>query len=70
MQQHLPQQEIQKTGLSVQVPSPSDNDTLKVVTVVRQIMTELSGNVSGKDKVMVSTKMIRNLLKQNGCYSS
>jgi hypothetical protein len=34
MQQHLPQQEIRKTGLSVQAPSSFNNDTLKVGTVV------------------------------------
>jgi hypothetical protein len=36
--QHLPQQEIQKTGLSVQDPCSSDNEKLKGATVVRQIM--------------------------------
>jgi hypothetical protein len=42
MQQHLPQQEIQKTGLSVEAPSLSNSDMLKVLTVMQQIMTELS----------------------------
>jgi hypothetical protein len=42
VQQHLPQQEIQKTGLSVQAPSSSNNNMLKVATVVQHIMTELS----------------------------
>jgi hypothetical protein len=42
IRQHLPQHEIQKTGLSVQDPSLSDNDKLKVATVGRQIMKELS----------------------------
>jgi hypothetical protein len=42
MQQHLPQQEIQRTGLSVQVPSSSNNDMLEVATVMQQIITELS----------------------------
>jgi hypothetical protein len=32
VQQHLPQQEIQKTGLSVQDRNLSDNDKLKVAT--------------------------------------
>jgi hypothetical protein len=41
-QQHLQQQEIQRTGLSVQTPSSSNNDTLKGSTVVQQIMTQLS----------------------------
>jgi hypothetical protein len=46
VQQHLPQREIQKTCLSVQAPSSSNNDTLIVATVVQQIMTGLSGAVS------------------------
>jgi hypothetical protein len=44
----MPQQEIQKTGLSVHAPSPTTNDTLKVATVVQQIVTELSEAVSEK----------------------
>jgi hypothetical protein len=42
VQLHVPQQEIQKVGLSVQAPSSSNNYTLKIITVVQQIMTELS----------------------------
>jgi hypothetical protein len=34
--------EIQRTGLSVQAPSLTNDDTLKITTVVRQIITELS----------------------------
>jgi hypothetical protein len=49
VQQHLPQQEIQKTGLSVQAPSSRNSDTLKVATVVQQITTELSEAVSDKE---------------------
>jgi hypothetical protein len=63
MQQHLPKQEIQRTGLSVQAPSSTNNSTLKVVTVVQQIITELSEAVSEKDKIMVITKMVLNLMK-------
>jgi hypothetical protein len=66
MQQHLPQQEIQRTGLSVQAPSLTNNDTLKVTTVVQQIMRELSEAVSEKDKIMVITKIVLNLMKENG----
>jgi hypothetical protein len=39
VQQHLPQREIERTGVSVQAPSSTNNDMLKVVTVVQQIMT-------------------------------
>jgi hypothetical protein len=38
----LPQQEIQRTGLSVQAPSSPNNEMLKVATAVQQIITELS----------------------------
>jgi hypothetical protein len=67
MQQHLPQQEIQRTGLSVQAPTSTYNATLKVATVVQQIVTEHNEAVSGEDKAMVITKMLFNLLKQNDC---
>jgi hypothetical protein len=39
VRQHLPQQEIQKTGLPVQAPSSSNSDMLKVATVVQQFTT-------------------------------
>jgi Na+/phosphate symporter len=67
VQQHLPQQEIQRTGLPVQVLSSTANDTLNIPTIVQQIMTELSEAVSEKDKIMSVTKMV--LTQQNGCYS-
>jgi hypothetical protein len=66
VQQQL-QQEIQRTGLSVQAPSSTNNDTLKIATVVQEIITELCEAVSEKDKIMVITKMVLNLLKQNDC---
>jgi hypothetical protein len=50
VQQHLPQQEIQGTGLSVQAPSSINNCTLKIATVVQQIMTVLREAVSEKEK--------------------
>jgi hypothetical protein len=63
VQQHQPQQEIQKTVKSVQVPSSTDSDTLKITTVLPHIMTELSESVSEKDKRMVITKMVLNETK-------
>jgi hypothetical protein len=65
VQQHLPQQEIQKTGLSVQAPS-SINDTLKIATVVQLIVTELSEAASEKDKLMVITRMVLNKMAARG----
>jgi hypothetical protein len=58
---------FQKTGLSVQSPSSSDNDKLKVATVVRQTMKELSEAVSEEDKVMIITMMVLKLMQRNGC---
>jgi hypothetical protein len=67
VQQHLAQQEIQETGLSVQTPSSSDHDKLKVSTVVRQIMKELSELVSEEAKFMIVTMMVLDLMKRNSC---
>jgi hypothetical protein len=58
---------FQKTGLSVQAPSSSDNDKLKVATAVRQIMRELSEAVSEEDKAMIVTMIALYLLQRNGC---
>jgi CRISPR/Cas system CSM-associated protein Csm5 (group 7 of RAMP superfamily) len=65
-QQQWPQQEIQKTGQSVQAPSLSVNDMFKAMTVEQQIMTELSEAVSEEDKIVVITTTVLNLMKQNG----
>jgi hypothetical protein len=61
------QQKIQRTGLSVQAPSSTNSDTLKVTIVVQQIMTDLSEAVSKTNKIMAITKMVLKLMKQNGC---
>jgi hypothetical protein len=37
-----------------------------VVTVVQQIMTEFNGAVSEEEKILVITKIVLNLKKQNG----
>jgi hypothetical protein len=63
VQQHLPQQEFQKTGLSVQASSSSDNDKLQVASGVRQIMRELSEAVSEEDKAMIVTMMVLKLMQ-------
>jgi hypothetical protein len=44
-------------GLSVEAPSSSNNDTLKVVTVVQELIAELSEPVADKDEIIVITKM-------------
>jgi hypothetical protein len=54
-----------KFGNQISQYNSSDNDMLKVGTVVHQIITELSEAVSGK--VMVITKMVLNIMKQNCC---
>jgi hypothetical protein len=64
VQQYQSQHEFQKPDLSVQTPRSSNNT---VATVVHQIMSELSVTVSEKNRVMVITKMVLNLIYQNGC---
>jgi hypothetical protein len=66
VQQHLPQQEILKTYLSVQAPCSTNSDTLKVATVVQQILTELIEGGT-EEKIMVTTNLVLNLLKQYSC---
>jgi hypothetical protein len=50
VQQYMPQQKFQQTGLSVQAHSSSNNTTVDIV--VHRIMTELSEAVSDKDRIM------------------
>jgi hypothetical protein len=45
-------------------PSSSNDDT--VATVVHQIMTKLTKAVSEEHRVMVITKLVLNLMQQNG----
>jgi hypothetical protein len=56
----------QESGQSVQssiVNSQPSNNMLRVVTVVQQIMAEISGAVSEEDKIMAITKIVFNLMK-------
>jgi hypothetical protein len=67
VQQHLLEHEIQKTGLAARASSSTNSDTLQIATLLQQIITELSEAVSEKDKIIIITKMVLNLMKQNGC---
>jgi hypothetical protein len=67
---HIPAPALQQgTSQSVQAPNvnrqPLDN-MLRVVTVVQQIMTEFNGAVSKEDKIVAITRIVLNLMKQNG----
>jgi hypothetical protein len=59
----------QETGQSVRAAivnsQPLDN-MVRVVTVGQQITTEFNGAVSDKDKIVVITKIVLNLMKLNG----
>jgi hypothetical protein len=59
----------QKAGQSVRAPTvnsqPLDN-LLRVVIVVQRIMTEFNGAVSEEDKIVANTKIVLNLMKQDG----
>jgi hypothetical protein len=39
---------------------------LRVVNVVQEIMTKLNGAVSEEDKIVAITKIVFNLMKENG----
>jgi hypothetical protein len=67
VKQHLPQQEIQKSSLSVQASSSSNSDVLQVATVAQKIMTDLNEAVSEKDKILAIRTMVLN--ERNGCWS-
>jgi hypothetical protein len=59
----------QKTGQSVQakhVSSQPFDNMLKVVTVVLQIMTEISGAQSQEEQIVAITKIVLKLMYQNG----
>jgi hypothetical protein len=66
----LPQNEQQKAGQSVGAPhinSLSVDIMLKVVvTVVQQTMTETNGAVLDEDRILEITKIVLNLIQQNG----
>jgi hypothetical protein len=67
------QQPTQQTGQSVQatsVKSSSLDDMFRVASAVQQIMTELNDAVSEEEKIVVITKIVLNLMKINGRYSS
>jgi hypothetical protein len=59
----------QMSGQSVRAPSVNNQpivDMLTVVTIVQQIMTEFRGAVSEQDKLLAITKIVINLMNQNG----
>jgi hypothetical protein len=70
MEHRVPNTNSKKTGQLVWAPninSLSLDKTLKVlVTVVQQIMTESNGAVLEKAKILAITKIVLNLLEQNG----
>jgi hypothetical protein len=65
-----PEQLLQQTGQSVRAPNVNifslDNILKVVVTVVQQIITESNGAVSEVAKILAITKIVLNLMKQNG----
>jgi hypothetical protein len=55
----------QTTGQSVQAPNVSTVNMLNVVTVVQQIMSEVIGALSQKEKIVAITKIVSKLMNQN-----
>jgi hypothetical protein len=68
--QHVPAPALQQvTGQSVPARRANNqllNNTLRVVTVIQQIMTEFNGAVSEEDKIVAIKKIVLSLIKQNG----
>jgi hypothetical protein len=62
----------QEPGQSVQAPTVNSDtpDMLRALTVVQQIMTELKGAVSEEAMIYAITKIVINLMKENGKKSS
>jgi hypothetical protein len=58
----------QETGQSVPAPIVNSDtlDMLRALTVVQQIMTELKGAVSEEAMIFAITKIVINLMKENG----
>jgi hypothetical protein len=59
----------QNAGQSVRaqtVDSQPFGNMLRVVTALQQIMTEFNGAVSEEDKIVAITKIVLNLMNQNG----
>jgi hypothetical protein len=65
--QHHQQQNTSQSVWALNVNNFSVNDMFKLVTVVQKIMTELNGAVSEEDKIAAITKIVLNLMKQDGC---
>jgi hypothetical protein len=59
----------QTTGQSVQAPLVNSQplyNVLRVVTVVQQIMTEVSDDLSEEEKIVAIIKIVLKLMNQNG----
>jgi hypothetical protein len=56
------------SGQSIQANTINNSliDMFKVATIVQQIMTELNGAVTEEQKIAAITKIVLNLMKENG----
>jgi hypothetical protein len=56
------------SGQSVQANTVNNslNDMFKVPTIVQQVMTELNGAVTEEEKIVAITRIVLNLMKDNG----
>jgi hypothetical protein len=67
-------QHEQHAGQSVGAPNVNslllDNGMLRIVAAVQQFMTEFNGAVSEEEKIVVITKIVSNLVKQNDHWNS
>jgi hypothetical protein len=67
----LPHHEQQTSGQSVQAPNvnslPLDKMLRAVITVVQHFMIEFNVVVLEEAKIVAITKIVLNLMEQNGC---
>jgi hypothetical protein len=61
------EQESGQPAQALNVNSASLNNMFRVVTAVKQIMTELNEAVSEEDKIVAITRTVINLMEQDGC---
>jgi glycerate kinase len=69
VKQDVPAPALQHTGQSVQAPlvkSQTLDNMLRIVTVVQQIMTEVSGAQSQEEQIVAITKIVLKLMNQDG----
>jgi hypothetical protein len=61
------EQESGQSAQALNVNSALLNNMFRIITAVQQIMTELNEAMSEEDKIVAITRIVINLMKQDGC---